>query len=131
MSLVKTTGTEPERRLRSMLHARGLRFRVNRRPVRGIPTIADLVFAGPKVAVFVDGCFWHGCPDHASWPKSNGSWWRAKIDLTRRRDAAASASLTRAGWLVVRVWEHEDPVVAAARVESAVYERRATASASG
>jgi DNA mismatch endonuclease (patch repair protein) len=123
MSLVKTSGTGPERRLRSLLHARGARYRINRRPVAEVRCFADLVFAGPKVAVFVDGCFWHGCPDHASWPKSNAAWWRAKIEKNRSRDAETTKRLSDAGWLVVRVWEHEAPEEAASRIEAAIEQR--------
>lgn len=123
MRLVKTSGTGPERQLRSLLHARGARYRVNRRPIAEVRCLADLVFAGPKVAVFVDGCFWHGCPEHASWPKSNAEWWQEKIERTRRRDAETTRHLSDAGWLVIRVWEHEAPQEAAARIEASIAKR--------
>jgi DNA mismatch endonuclease Vsr len=90
MRLVRTVGTGPERRLRALLHARGYWYRVNRRPVAGIRCLADLVFAGPKVAVFVDGCFWHGCPDHASWPKHDALAWT--VPTSARSSAASSTS---------------------------------------
>ncbi len=80
--------------------------------------------------MFVDGCFWHGCPEHVTWPKSNADWWRAKIEKNRRRDAERTFLLIEAGWLVIRVWEHEDPQLAAARVESAVKQRRGVAASS-
>jgi DNA mismatch endonuclease, patch repair protein len=70
--------------------------------------------------VFVDGCFWHGCPEHASWPKANAEWWKAKIEANRARDRDTDRRLTEAGWMVIRVWEHEDTVTAADRVESAI-----------
>jgi DNA mismatch endonuclease (patch repair protein) len=76
------------------------------------------------VAVFIDGCFWHGCPDHGTWPKSNAGWWRDKIEQNRARDEATDAALANAGWLVVRAWEHEDPLAVAARVSTAVRSRR-------
>jgi DNA mismatch endonuclease (patch repair protein) len=75
--------------------------------------------------VFVDGCFWHGCPEHASWPKANGEWWRAKIEHTRERDERISSALGGAGWLVMRFWEHDDPTATADTVENAVLSRRA------
>ncbi len=124
MSLVRTDGTDPELRLRTILHARGLRYRVNRQPCRAVRCRADLVFGSARVAVFVDGCFWHGCPQHASWPRSNAEWWRAKIEKNRRRDAETARSLAATGWLVIRIWEHDDPAAAAAIVEAAVLDRR-------
>jgi DNA mismatch endonuclease (patch repair protein) len=124
MRRVATTGTQPELRLRSILHRRGLRYRLRQRSVAQVRTSPDLVFLGAMVAVFVDGCFWHGCPQHASWPKSNAEWWRQKIEHNRERDKRVSSALADAGWLVMRIWEHEDPVSAADRVEVAVRERR-------
>jgi DNA mismatch endonuclease (patch repair protein) len=75
------------------------------------------------VAVFVDGCFWHSCPEHASWPKANADWWRRKLEANVRRDRLTDAALTDAGWLVIRIWEHESPVEAADRIERAVRAR--------
>jgi DNA mismatch endonuclease (patch repair protein) len=74
------------------------------------------VFRGPKVAVFVDGCFWHGCPAHATSPKANAEWWQAKLTANVERDRDTDRRLSKAGWTVVRIWEHEDPAVAAERV---------------
>jgi DNA mismatch endonuclease, patch repair protein len=74
------------------------------------------------VAVFVDGCFWHGCPEHGSWPKANADWWREKILANRRRDADTDRLFANAGWRVIRIWEHEMPGDAADRVEEAVAE---------
>jgi DNA mismatch endonuclease (patch repair protein) len=82
------------------------------------------VFVRARIAVFVDGCFWHGCPLHASWPKSNAEWWRSKIEANRARDRDTDARLTSAGWTVVRVWEHEDPVRAAANIAELVARHR-------
>src|SRR5215831_11579615 len=79
--------TAPERALRSALHRLGLRFRVHVRPHPGLRREADVVFGPSRVVVFVDGCFWHGCPEHASWPKANADWWREKIASNRARDA--------------------------------------------
>jgi DNA mismatch endonuclease (patch repair protein) len=77
---------------------------------------ADIAFPRRRVAVFVDGCFWHGCPQHATWPKENAEWWRTKIEENRSRDRDTDARLRSDGWQVVRVWEHEDMAAAATRV---------------
>lgn len=105
----------PERRLRSALHATGLRFRVDlpisvpgRRPIR-----PDVVFTRMRVVVFVDGCFWHGCPEHGRPPRTNSRYWNAKIAINQTRDREQTAALEDAGWAVVRVWEHDDPAAAA------------------
>ncbi|WP_208446852.1 very short patch repair endonuclease [Streptomyces sp. SUK 48] len=125
MSRQKSRNTQVEIALRRALHAAGLRYRVHRRPLKGVRREADVVFGPTKVAVFVDGCFWHGCPVHATWPKNNSDFWRTKIETNRRRDRDTDQRLISAGWLPVRVWEHEDPVVAAARVLALVLARRA------
>ncbi len=83
------------------------------------------MFAGARVAVFVDGCFWHRCPEHGVEPRTNASYWQAKLDRNVARDRRNDAALAAAGWLVVRIWEHEQPEVAADRVEAAVRERQA------
>ena len=124
MSRVRTSDSDPEVRLRRILHSRGLRYRVNRRPLAALRCRPDIVFGPARVAVFVDGCFWHGCPTHASWPKANAEWWRQKIQKTRDRDKATTRDLVASGWYVMRVWEHEDPVVAADTVERVLAERR-------
>jgi DNA mismatch endonuclease (patch repair protein) len=82
------------------------------------------VFGPARVAVFVDGCFWHGCPSHATWPKNNAEFWREKIETNRLRDRDTDRRLSVAGWLVVRVWEHEDIDTAADRLERIVRDRR-------
>jgi DNA mismatch endonuclease (patch repair protein) len=84
---------------------------------------ADIVFRRARVAVFVDGCFWHGCPEHATEPKRNASFWADKIDSNRLRDRETDLLLDRAGWLPIRVWEHEAPGEAADRIEIAVRDR--------
>jgi DNA mismatch endonuclease (patch repair protein) len=84
---------------------------------------ADIVFPTARVAVYVNGCFWHGCPQHATWPKANEGWWREKIEANIRRDRATDEALIAAGWLSVRVWEHEDPDPLAERISGIVAER--------
>jgi DNA mismatch endonuclease (patch repair protein) len=83
------------------------------------------VFGPARVAVYVDGCFWHRCPQHATSPKANSSWWAEKLDANVRRDRDTDARLGHAGWLVIRVWEHEDMSEAAARIQQTVQARRA------
>jgi DNA mismatch endonuclease (patch repair protein) len=98
---------KPERQLRSKLHRAGLRFRKNSRPLSRFRCTADIVFSRNKLCVFVDGCFWHGCPQHFACPKSNSNWWRDKIRETHARDMRQRKQLRRNGWRVVAVWEHE------------------------
>lgn len=113
--------TRPELRLRSALHRRGLRFRVQRHVSAGnISVRPDVVFGPAKTAVFVDGCFWHGCPDHGTSPRNNRWYWKPKLERNRRRDQVVDEALRRAGWSVVRIWEHEGPSEAVARVMAAL-----------
>jgi DNA mismatch endonuclease (patch repair protein) len=104
MSRVKNKNSSVELFLRSAIHAAGLRYRLHRR-IEGVTP--DLVFVSPKVVVFVDGCFWHGCPKHATYPKSNQDYWLPKLEENRKRDKRQTACLQRAGWRVIRVWEHD------------------------
>ena len=124
MLAAKGHDTKPERLLRSQLHRLGLRFRVQRKLLDRLRRKADIVFGPTRVAVFTDGCFWHGCPIHGTWPKLNADFWRDKIETNRLRDADTDARLTEAGWHVVRVWEHEDALEAARRIEDIVRGRR-------
>jgi DNA mismatch endonuclease (patch repair protein) len=124
MSRVRRRDTAPELELRSELHRRGLRYRVDRRPLKGIPSRADIVFGPAKVAVYVDGCFWHSCPEHGTMPRSNEAFWQDKLGRNQERDAAVNEALAAAGWTVVRIWEHEEIEPAADRVEAAVRESR-------
>lgn len=101
--------TAPELRVRRLLHGLGMRFRVDYPPVKGLRCRADIVFTRAKVAVFIDGCFWHGCPEHYQPPETNPEYWLPKIELNRSRDVRNSEALAAAGWTVVRCWEHEDP----------------------
>jgi DNA mismatch endonuclease (patch repair protein) len=123
MEAVRRRDTGPEMALRSALHGRGLRFRVDA-PIQGRRRRADLVFTRVRIAVYVDGCFWHRCPLHGTLPKSNTDWWVHKLQANVERDRATDRDLTNAGWLVIRVWEHEDVSEAATRVEEAYLDRR-------
>ncbi len=128
MSRAKRRDTKPELAIRSGLHRAGLRFFVDRPalPTHGRRRRADIVFPTERVAVFVDGCFWHSCPEHGTLPKNNRDWWLQKLDANRRRDADTDQVLTEHGWTVVRVWEHDDPGAAVDRVRSIVLEIRKT-----
>lgn len=118
--------TAPELALRSALHRRGLRFRKNLRiDLEAGRVRPDIVFPRRKLAVFVDGCFWHGCPDHGELPASNVDFWRSKINATRQRDARHSRLLSQAGWKVIRVWEHEPLDTAVARIRQAAADPQA------
>ena len=112
--------TIPELRVRRALHAMGLRYRVDAAPLAGLRRRADIVFRGPKVAVFIDGCFWHGCPRHGMTPRTNTEFWRAKIEGNRERDKETTLALSAAGWSVLRFWEHEDVHDVVGRIESLV-----------
>jgi DNA mismatch endonuclease, patch repair protein len=126
MRAQRTRDTEAERALRSALFRRGLRFRVNQKLPGLSRKTFDVIFPRQKVVVLVDGCFWHACPIHATWPKANAEWWRNKIEENRRRDVATNEALNAAGWTVVRVWEHVDADVAADRVVEIVNTPTAT-----
>ena len=107
--------TPCELALRSAAHRLGLRFRVDW-PLPGSRRRADLAFTRARIAVFVDGCFWHGCPVHGTWPKANAEWWRDKIERNVQRDRNTTDALEAAGWRVLRFWEHEDMTGAAQKV---------------
>ena len=109
-----TTG---ELALRSALHRLGLRFRVQVKPIADFHRRADIVHPRFGVAVFVDGCFWHGCPKHATWPKANSEFWRDKILANQQRDRSTTPTLKAAGWKVIRIWEHADPNEAPSVIE--------------
>ena len=116
MRNVRRRDTPAELALRKELHALGLRYRVDARPLKDVARRADVVFRRSRVAVFVDGCFWHSCPVHGRIPKTNSEWWAAKLEVTRRRDEDTVVHLQRAGWMVVRMWEHDDPRPVAKRI---------------
>ena len=116
----KSRDTKPKLALRQAAHALGLRYRV---PIRPLPTVrrtADMVFTRAKVAVFMDGCFWHGCPEHHTTSATNAGYWAEKVRRNRERDAETNRLLAEFGWTVIRFWEHEDPNEAARRIVSAV-----------
>jgi DNA mismatch endonuclease (patch repair protein) len=116
--------TPPEISLRSALHRLGLRYRIHR-PIEGVPRVRpDIVFVSARVVVFVDGCFWHRCPEHGTMPKANRDWWEAKLSANAARDRRHSAVLEGAGWAVIRFWEHEDPADAALRIAKLLAQRR-------
>ena len=124
MSRQPSKDTAAELAVRRLLHAAGLRYRVEY-PVPGMARRRiDVAFTGARVAVLIDGCFWHGCPVHATQPKANAEWWRNKLDRNMARDQETTAHLVAQGWTVLRFWEHEDPDSVAAQVSATVEQRR-------
>lgn len=99
--------THPEKKLRSLLFRSGLRFRKDCSPVPDGRVTVDIVFPKQRICIFVDGCFWHGCPLHFEVPKTHSSWWQEKIADNRQRDVRQTRLLTALGWTVIRMWEHE------------------------
>ncbi|WP_436496164.1 DNA mismatch endonuclease Vsr [Actinokineospora sp. HUAS TT18] len=116
--------TRPELALRRLLHRRGLRYRVDAQPLPEIRRTADVLFPGDRVAIFVDGCFWHGCPKHYRPAVKKAEFWSEKIAGNRTRDIETNEILRAAGWHVIRIWEHENPTLAAERVEARLHEVR-------
>ena len=112
--------TGPELALRHELFRRGLRYRVGLTPIKGVRRSIDIAFPGVKIAVMVDGCFWHGCPQHRTWPKSHRDYWEAKLRRNKERDASTNSLLEAAGWRVIRLWEHMPMADMASVVEAAV-----------
>jgi DNA mismatch endonuclease (patch repair protein) len=123
--------TAPELAVRRILHAKGLRYRVDFRVVRETRSRADIAFTGQRIAVFIDGCFWHSCPDHLHLPKANADYWAAKLARNVERDAEVTALLRDLGWTVLRSWEHEPAREAAERIIAAVERARSTAAWTG
>jgi DNA mismatch endonuclease (patch repair protein) len=120
MSRTPQKDNQCERALRSQLHSRGLRFRLHRPLLLGVRRTVDIVFPTSRTAVFIDGCFWHGCPEHGTWPKNNAEWWRHKIETNVARDRDTDERLRSSGWFVIRIWEHEPVARAADKIETAV-----------
>jgi DNA mismatch endonuclease, patch repair protein len=123
MQVTPRRDTPCEIAVRSAVHAMGLRFRVDW-SLPGTRRRADLAFVRARVAVFVDGCFWHGCPEHGTWPKANAEWWRNKIVTNVERDRDTDARLKASGWTVLRFWEHDEATRAARAIQRAVHVRR-------
>jgi DNA mismatch endonuclease (patch repair protein) len=121
MQRMPRSSTEPETLIRRELHRRGLRFRINYPRLPGRP---DIAFTNARVAVFIDGCFWHACPDHGVLPRNNREWWKTKLERNVARDREKDAQLDSMGWLVAHVWEHEDFIEAADRIERLWRSRR-------
>lgn len=116
--------TGPELRLRSLLHSHGLRYRVSMRPLPHLRRSVDIVFPSARVAVFVDGCYWHGCPEHYRPATKHSHFWATKIADNKRRDAETNRAFANEGWTVVRCWEHEEPEAAASRVMKVLESKR-------
>ncbi|WP_411091629.1 very short patch repair endonuclease [Streptomyces sp. 049-1] len=126
MSRQGSRDTAPEVAVRRLLHASGMRYRVNV-PVPDMPRrTIDIVFPKTKVAVFLDGCFWHGCPQHATRPKANAEWWRTKLEKNMARDSETTGHLAARGWTVLRFWEHEPTEDVARRINDTVTAKRTT-----
>jgi len=121
----RAEGTKPETAVGSAVHRLGLRYRKHARPLPALKCKADLVFRPARVAVFVDGCFWHGCPEHGRVPGDPTGYWAAKLGRNIERDRANDQILADAGWAVLRFWEHENPEAVALAVEAVVRSRRA------
>ncbi len=124
MQAIRSRDTKPERLIRRLVHANGLRYRVAARPLPDLRRTADMVFRPAKVAVFIDGCYWHGCPEHYVSPKTNPGYWSEKVARNVARDRDTDERLSAAGWLVLRFWEHQSSDACALSIISAVRERR-------
>jgi DNA mismatch endonuclease, patch repair protein len=131
MSALKRKDNEAELAVRRLLHAAGYRYRIHY-PVPGLPRrTIDIAFTRAKVAVFIDGCFWHGCPEHGTRPRSNSAWWAMKLNANQARDADTTTALRNAGWQVVRLWEHVEPRVVVAHTVKALVSSKAASPRAG
>jgi DNA mismatch endonuclease, patch repair protein len=126
MQAIRNRDTVPERAIRSLVHAEGLRYRVCARPLLGLRRTADMVFRPVRVAVFIDGCYWHGCPEHYKAPRVNPGYWSSKVTKNISRDRDTDQKLSEAGWIVLRFWEHEDPQTCANHIVEVVSLRKAS-----
>ncbi|MFD6170907.1 very short patch repair endonuclease [Streptomyces coeruleorubidus] len=124
MQAIRSRDTKPEQLIRRLVHARGLRYRVAARPLPDLRRTADMVFRPVKVAVFIDGCYWHGCPEHYVPPRTNSGYWSEKVLRNVARDRDTDRLLEEAGWLVLRFWEHEPSDACADKIAAAVNRRR-------
>ncbi|WP_405820215.1 very short patch repair endonuclease [Streptomyces sp. NBC_00838] len=120
MQAIRSRDTKPERLIRSLVHAQGLRYRVAARPLPDLRRTADIVFRPVKVAVFIDGCYWHGCPDHYVAPRTNSGYWSGKVAGNIARDRDTDQQLFEASWTVLRFWEHESPDDCALKITETV-----------
>lgn len=127
----RSRDTQAEMAVRRLVHAMGMRYRVNIRPVPSLRRTADLVFTRAKIAVFIDGCFWHGCPEHHRRPSANSDYWTAKVERNRQRDTATNTALSEEGWTVLRFWEHEPPEEVAQTIRDRVVSVRRHGQESG
>ncbi|MEU0597975.1 very short patch repair endonuclease [Streptomyces sp. NPDC006393] len=130
MQAIRSRDTTPERLVRRLVHAQGLRYRVAARPLSGLRRTADMVFRPAKVAVFIDGCYWHGCPEHYVSPKTNPGYWSDKVARNMARDRDTDERLREAGWLVLRFWEHQSAEECSEAIRQAVMSRRPPSPAS-
>ncbi|MET9218797.1 MULTISPECIES: very short patch repair endonuclease [unclassified Streptomyces] len=128
MQAIRSRDTGPEWLIRRLVHARGLRYRVSARPLPDLRRTADLVFRPAKVAVFIDGCYWHGCPEHYVSPKTNSGYWSEKVARNMARDRDTNERLAEAGWTALRFWEHESPDACALTIAATVDKMRASRS---
>lgn len=124
MQAIRSRDTTPERLVRRLVHAQGLRYRVAARPLSDLRRTADMVFRPAKVAVFIDGCYWHGCPEHYVSPKTNPGYWSDKVARNIARDRDTNERLQAAGWLVLRFWEHDPAEECSEAIRQAVISRR-------
>ncbi|MEV5598117.1 very short patch repair endonuclease [Streptomyces sp. NPDC052496] len=120
MQAIRSRDTKPEQLIRRLVHAQGLRYRVAARPLADLRRTADMVFRPAKVAVFIDGCYWHGCPEHYVPPKTNPGYWSDKVARNVARDRDTDQRLIEAGWTILRFWEHESPGDCALKIASTV-----------
>ncbi|MFF9600780.1 very short patch repair endonuclease [Streptomyces sp. NPDC014684] len=130
MQAIRSRDTTPERLVRRLVHAQGLRYRVAARPLSDLRRTADMVFRPAKVAVFIDGCYWHGCPEHYVSPKTNPGYWSDKVARNMARDRDTDERLRAAGWLVLRFWEHEAAEECSEMIRQTVISRRPDSAAS-
>jgi DNA mismatch endonuclease (patch repair protein) len=123
--------TKPELAVRRLLHSSGFRYRVDYRAEQSVRTRPDIAFTKVRLAVFIDGCFWHGCPEHHTASATNAGYWSDKVDTNRERDRRNSASLEDRGWTVMRFWEHEDPEAVVAAIATTITALRGNLKKSG
>jgi DNA mismatch endonuclease (patch repair protein) len=124
MQAIRSRDTTPERMIRRLVHAQGLRYRVAAKPLPDLRRTADMVFRPVKIAVFIDGCYWHGCPEHYVSPKTNPGYWSDKVARNMARDRDTNQRLAEAGWTVLRFWEHQPSAECAEQIATEVKHRR-------